>query len=102
MEMDWILFGLAVELQLDLDLDRSIWTPAWSGLKLVALLALHSLYPIGREDWAYYSQCMVNSQSGEYLMTARRLETVSATRLRTPAYCRTLTAALPILSLLSL
>ena len=41
--------GLAVELQLDLDLDPLILTPAWRGLKLMELLARHSLYLIGRE-----------------------------------------------------
>jgi len=49
MELDWRLFGLAVELQLDLDLDPLILTPAWRGLKLMELLARHSLYLIGRE-----------------------------------------------------
>ena len=49
MELDWHLFGLAVELQLDPDLDPLILPPAWRGLKLVELLARHSLYLIGRE-----------------------------------------------------
>ena len=34
MELDWRRFGLLVELQLDLDLDTLILTPAWRGLKL--------------------------------------------------------------------
>jgi hypothetical protein len=37
MELDWHLFGLAVELQLDPDLDPLILSPAWRGLKLVEL-----------------------------------------------------------------
>jgi hypothetical protein len=53
MELDWRLFGLAVELQLDLDLDPLILTPAWRGLKLMELLARHSLYLIGREGGRY-------------------------------------------------
>ena len=53
MELDWRLFGLAVELQLDLDLDPLILTPAWRGVKLMELLARHSLYPIGREVRRY-------------------------------------------------
>jgi len=53
MELDWRLFGLAVELQLDLDLDPLILTPAWRGLKLMELLARHSLYLIGREVGRY-------------------------------------------------
>jgi len=36
-------------LQLDLDLDCFILTPAWRGLKLMELLARHSLYLIRRE-----------------------------------------------------
>ena len=51
MELDWRLFGLAVELQLDLD--PLILTPAWRGLKLMELLARHSLYLIGREVGRY-------------------------------------------------
>ena len=43
--------GLAVELQLDLD--PLISTPAWRGLKLMELLARHSLYLIGREVGRY-------------------------------------------------
>ena len=35
MELDWHLFGLAVELQLDPD--PLILSPAWRGLKLVEL-----------------------------------------------------------------
>ena len=62
MELDWRLFGLAVELQLDLDLDPLILTPAWRRLKFVELLARHSLYLNYREGgWALYSQCAVNS-----------------------------------------
>ena len=53
MELDWRPFGLAVELQLDLDLDPLILTPAWRGLKLMELLARHSLYLIGREVGCY-------------------------------------------------
>ena len=53
MELDWRLFGLAVELQLDLDLDPLILTPAWRGLKLMELLARHSLYLIRREVGRY-------------------------------------------------
>ena len=40
MELDWHLFGLAVELQLDPDLDPLILPPAWRGLKLVELTAM--------------------------------------------------------------
>jgi len=47
--LDWRRFGLAMALQLDLDLDSFILTPAWRGLKLMELLARHSLYLIGRE-----------------------------------------------------
>ncbi len=47
MELDWRLFGLAVELQLDLDLDPLILTPALRGLKLIELLARHSLTSLG-------------------------------------------------------
>jgi len=53
MELDWRLFGLAVELQLDLDLDPLILTPAWHGLELMELLARHSLYLIRREVGCY-------------------------------------------------
>ena len=53
MELDWSLFGLAVELQLDLHLDPLILTPAWRRLKLMELLARHSLYLIGREIGRY-------------------------------------------------
>ena len=42
-------FGLAVALQLDLDLDSFILTPARRGLKLMELLVCHSLHLIGRE-----------------------------------------------------
>jgi hypothetical protein len=48
MELDWRLFGLVVELQLDLDLDPLILTPVWRGLKLIELLARYSLYLIRR------------------------------------------------------
>ena len=53
MELDWRLFGSAVELQLDLDLDPLILTPAWRGLKLMELLTRHSLYLIRREVGRY-------------------------------------------------
>ena len=53
MELDWRPFRLAVELQLDLDLDPLILTPAWRGLKLVELLARHSLYLIRMEVGHY-------------------------------------------------
>ena len=43
--LDWRRFGLAVALQLDLDLDSFILTLAWRGLKLMELLAHHSLIP---------------------------------------------------------
>ena len=47
--LDWILFGLAVALQVDLDLDSLILNPARRGFRLMELLALHSLYLIGRK-----------------------------------------------------
>ena len=53
MELNWCLFGLAVELQLDLDLDFFILTPAWHGLKFMEFLVRHSLYFIGREVGRY-------------------------------------------------
>ena len=52
-ELDWRLFGLAVELQLDLDLDPLILTPVRRGLKLMEFPARHSLYFIGREVGRY-------------------------------------------------
>jgi hypothetical protein len=42
-----------VELQLDLDLDLLILTPAWRGLKPIELLARYSLYLIRREVGRY-------------------------------------------------
>ena len=53
MELDWRLFGSAVEHQLDLDLDPLILTPVWRKLKLMELLARHSLYLIRREVGRY-------------------------------------------------
>jgi hypothetical protein len=53
MELDWRLFRSTVELQLDLDLDPLILTPAWRRLKLVELLARYSLYLIKREVGRY-------------------------------------------------
>ena len=53
MELDWRLFESAVELQLDLDLDPLILTPAWRGLKVIELLARYGLYLIRREVGRY-------------------------------------------------
>jgi hypothetical protein len=47
--LDWRRFRLAVALQLDLDLDSFILTPAQRGWKLMELLVCHSLHLIGRE-----------------------------------------------------
>jgi len=61
MELDWRLFGLAVELQLDLDLDPLILTPAWHGLKLMEPQPI----PYWEGGWALYSRYAANSQLGE-------------------------------------
>ena len=65
MELDWRLFGSAVELQLDLgsgssDLDAGV---AW--IEAYGAPGAPQLIPHWEGGWALYSQYTVNSQSGD-------------------------------------